>query len=163
VWTKTTYAEVSDFSQYLLHPENKRQLSFLLREDGYAPGRKDFPVSGWTRRREQAVYQKSYEEELRRIAPAPNVDASPAPGNAPPADPYASSVPKDPYSGSSETEAAGTIFDPATEQNTGIILGIATCSIRGRDPDGEVRDYYLCGPGDDVQVYFPTRAVRRSR
>jgi len=67
---KTTYAEVSDFSQYLLHPENKRQLSFLLREDGYAPGRKDFPVSGWTRRREQAVYQKSYEEELRRIAPA---------------------------------------------------------------------------------------------
>jgi lipoprotein-releasing system permease protein len=36
-----------------------------------------------------------------------------------------------------------------------MILGIATCSIRGRDAEGGVRDYYLCRPGDDVQVYFP--------
>ena len=37
-----------------------------------------------------------------------------------------------------------------------MVLGIATCSIRGRDAKGEVHDYYLCRPGDDVQVYFPT-------
>ena len=47
---KATYAEVSDFSQYLLHPENKQRLSFLLRENGYAPDRKDFPKSGWEHR-----------------------------------------------------------------------------------------------------------------
>src|SRR5687768_14083081 len=29
---ETTYAEVSDFSQYLLHPENRQKLSFLLKE-----------------------------------------------------------------------------------------------------------------------------------
>ena len=48
---RETYAGVSDFGQYLLHPENQRELSFLLREDGYAPGRKDFPPSGWSHRR----------------------------------------------------------------------------------------------------------------
>ena len=48
---EATYAQVSDFGQYLLHPANRRQLSFCLREDGYAPGRKDFPPSGWRHRR----------------------------------------------------------------------------------------------------------------
>ena len=35
------------------------------------------------------------------------------------------------------------------------MLGISICSIRSRDEDGEVRDYFLCAPGDDVQVTFP--------
>ena len=48
------------------------------------------------------------------------------------------------------------MFDPVKEQHTGMVLGIAMCSIRGRDASGEVHDYYLCRPGDDVQVYFPT-------
>jgi lipoprotein-releasing system permease protein len=30
-----TYAQVGDFSQYLLHPENRAKLNFLLREEGY--------------------------------------------------------------------------------------------------------------------------------
>src|SRR5687768_11682564 len=45
-----TYAKVSDFSQFLLHPENRKQLSFLLREDGYATGREGFPPAGWRHR-----------------------------------------------------------------------------------------------------------------
>ncbi len=32
-----TYASVSDFSKFLLHPENQRMLSFQLHESGYAP------------------------------------------------------------------------------------------------------------------------------
>jgi lipoprotein-releasing system permease protein len=151
---KTTYADVSDFSQYLLHPENKQRLSFLLREQGYAPGRKGFPPSGWEHRRLQAMYERALEEQRRESAAVATAAGSAASDTAPPADPYAPSVPADPYGGGA-TEATGTIFDPAMEQNTGIILGIATSSIRGRDAKGEVQDFYLCRPGDDVQVYFP--------
>jgi lipoprotein-releasing system permease protein len=34
-----SYASVSDFSKYLLHPENKKSLSFALHEAGYSDGR----------------------------------------------------------------------------------------------------------------------------
>ncbi len=40
-----TYASVSDFSQYLLHPENQKKLSFGLHESPYAPNRESFPES----------------------------------------------------------------------------------------------------------------------
>ena len=36
---KRRYADVSDFREYLLHPENRKQLSFQLREDGYGDTR----------------------------------------------------------------------------------------------------------------------------
>ncbi|MCA9121907.1 MAG: FtsX-like permease family protein [Planctomycetaceae bacterium] len=150
---KATYAEVSDFSQYLLHPENQQRLSFLLREGGYAPNRKDFPPSGWEHRRAQAMYEKALLQQRRELEPVASQQGSQS-TDKPPADPYAT-VPSDPYSGSGESDDSGDVFDPANEQNTGMILGIATCTVRGRDADGEVRDYYLCRPGDDVQVYFP--------
>ena len=44
---ETTYAEVSDFRQYLLHPENKLKISFLLREGGYGDDEHAIPPSGW--------------------------------------------------------------------------------------------------------------------
>ncbi len=34
---EATYASVSDFSKYLLHPDNQKQLDFLLKESGYDP------------------------------------------------------------------------------------------------------------------------------
>ncbi|MBP89216.1 MAG: hypothetical protein CMJ64_21285 [Planctomycetaceae bacterium] len=155
---QTTYAQVSDFSQFLLHPENREQLSFLLREDGYAPGRKDFPRAGWTHRRDRALFNKLLEEEQLRAseANAAAVVSSQtvvAEAVEVPSDPYTASLPGDPYSPSAEDE--GVVFDASKQQHDGIILGIATCSVRGRDPDGAVRDYYLSAPGDDVQVYFP--------
>lgn len=54
-----SYASVSDFSKYLLHPENKKSLSFALHESGYAEGREGFPESGWKHRRRAAATQKS--------------------------------------------------------------------------------------------------------
>jgi len=54
-----SYASVSDFSKYLLHPENKKSLSFALHESGYADGREDFPESGWKHRRRAAATQQS--------------------------------------------------------------------------------------------------------
>lgn len=54
-----TYSDVSDFSKYLLHPDNQKLVSFGLRESGYAPDRDQFPDSGWVWRRQMAAYYKS--------------------------------------------------------------------------------------------------------
>lgn len=143
---RATYAQVSDFGQYLLHPENRKQLEFLLRDDGYAPGRKDFPPSGWRHRRLSAGLERSMEMERAVAAatgPPSQSQAGPSPAMA--ADPYKSVAPV-------EQEA---VFDPMKDQHAGIILGIAVCSIRARNQEGEVRDYYLSRPGDDVEVIFP--------
>jgi lipoprotein-releasing system permease protein len=44
---QTTFATVSDFSKYLLHPENRKQLDFMLKDSGYAPERERIQPSGW--------------------------------------------------------------------------------------------------------------------
>ncbi len=60
-----TYANVSDFSKYLLHPENRNQISFNLRDGGYAPDR-DFPDSGWPYRKAKARQRKRLVELMER-------------------------------------------------------------------------------------------------
>ena len=147
---ETTYAKVSDFSQYLLHPENQKQLSFLLREDGYSPDREMMQPSGWVHRRRWAEFERIVIEE-RRSGTGANASATAGTVDAPAPDPYASGVPTDPYSGPKKEQ----VFDPGVEQHTGIVLGIAICSVRGRTSTGEVRDFYLARPGDDVEVVFP--------
>ncbi len=61
-----TYASVSDFSQYLLHPENQKKLSFGLHESPYAPNRESFPESGWGYRRDMARLRKELQNEAER-------------------------------------------------------------------------------------------------
>ena len=66
-----SYASVSDFSKYLLHPENKKSLSFALHETGYSDGREGFPESGWKHRRRNASImnlEKQIVEEQKRNA-----------------------------------------------------------------------------------------------
>jgi len=63
-----TQGLVSDFSKYLQHPENRRQLSFQLREGGYdvidhqADGpslpREEMSLAGWEHRRRMARMKK---------------------------------------------------------------------------------------------------------
>ena len=158
-----TYAQVSDFSGYLLHPENQRQMSFLLRENGYGPDRQDLPDSGWTRRRAQAEYNKILRQQQLLQSPVGGQLESPGSEPEPPAPPdfaepgIGEEIPLPPF-GLDEGELEENItveFDEATEQYTGIVLGISICSIRSRDTDGEVHDYFLCAPGDDVQLTFP--------
>ncbi len=62
-----SYASVSDFSKYLLHPENKKSLSFALHESGYADGREGFPESGWKHRRRTAAAQQSLLDIQKQI------------------------------------------------------------------------------------------------
>jgi lipoprotein-releasing system permease protein len=44
---EATYADVSDFREYLLHPGNREKLSFTLRETGYGDDGHAMPPAGW--------------------------------------------------------------------------------------------------------------------
>ena len=153
----TTYGDVSDFGRCLLHPNNQQTASFDLRDQGYAPERKDFPESGWVYRRAWAAYKKAYAEEVRRATDARiKAGQNKGPMAGPSMDLLGSS---DPFSKmESDSKSMPNEFDPAAEQFCGIILGITTCSTRFRDSGGEVGDYFYCRPGDDVRVMFPNAA-----
>lgn len=147
-----TYAQVGDFSQYLLHPENRQQLRFLLREQGYDQRLSD---AGWLYRRNRIAYERAVQEQMQQIEAARRARASSAEEPpAVPADPYGD-VPADPYGATAASDSVD-VFDEAKEQHTGVILGLMVASVRHRDSDGEVRDYFLCRPGDDVNLTFPT-------
>ena len=62
-----SYASVSDFSKFLMHPGNQEKLSFALRESGYAPDRAGFPESGWVYRRRVAKTQKEWQKLQSQI------------------------------------------------------------------------------------------------
>jgi lipoprotein-releasing system permease protein len=143
---EATYADVSDFRDYLLHPENRKQLSFSLREDGYGDSEHDLPRSGWKYRRIKVAYDREFAVQQKLIEPQPKTPLSSIPAEA-------AIVPDDPSASSADR---GLVFDPAKEQFTGIVLGIAIGSVRQRNPEGKVLDYFLCRPGDDVQVTFPS-------
>jgi len=152
---KETYASVSHFGEYLQHPENRQQLSFLLKQNGYAPEKEDFPVSGWEHRRMRSAFEAAF-DQTSATPPSPNVNSETAAATTDvPTDAVAAAPPEDPY-GPSSAGGQSMVFDPAKEQHTGIIVGIALCTVRARDAENEVRDYYLCRPGDDVEVIFPT-------
>lgn len=92
-----TYGEVCDFSQFLLHPENRKKLSFALREGGYD---KRLADAGWPHRRLWTEWERAYQEQVRREQerrlmlnprPAPGARlANAAEEPSPPFDPIAS-------------------------------------------------------------------------
>ncbi|AMV35138.1 Lipoprotein-releasing system transmembrane protein LolE [Pirellula sp. SH-Sr6A] len=70
---ESSYADVSDFSKYLLHPSNQKQLDFRLQESGYDPARDALQPAGWEHRRyvealkkENAKQQRLFREEMDR-------------------------------------------------------------------------------------------------
>lgn len=163
-----TYASVSSFGAYLQHPENRRQLSFNLRDGGYdmsdhqaddptkAAPRTQMRDAGWRHRRYKAMLHKQQEAERRRAAElvaqaetsaaasGTETDAKPSPK----ADPFAAG-----------NKANGTKpeyeFDASTQQNIGIVIGIGLCSYRGADGS----DQFISLPGDDVNVSFPLASI----
>ncbi|MEM8677895.1 MAG: FtsX-like permease family protein [Planctomycetota bacterium] len=132
-----SYAGVSDFSNYLLHPANQERLNFELHDQGY-----DARVepAGWSYRRERAALDAFRRQRQRREAE----EVAAAPTDAP----------ADPFLMVEDEEAE--VFDPATEQHTGMVVGISIANVRQRTPEGEVVDFFLCRPGDDVRVTFPS-------
>ena len=161
-----TQAEAGDFSKYLQHPENRKQMSFLLREGGYdqqdhnkslatgkEPKRPQMQTAGWPHRRQSVDLQRSMDAERRAAAPElmpndPFAATPPAPGGDKPA--AADDVKRiNPFE-ANQTQA--NVFDPLTQQHTGVVLGIALSTFR--DPNGAEK--FLVLPGDDIKLTFPT-------
>jgi lipoprotein-releasing system permease protein len=71
---ESSHAAASDFSRYLQHPENRRQLSFQLREGGYdtvdsqaetpGPTRPALEGAGWPHRRMRVARERVWREKL---------------------------------------------------------------------------------------------------
>ena len=146
-----TYADVSDFGQYLQHPKNREQLQFDLHLGGYdmidhqaedpskVMPRTQMELAGWEYRRRKAYWDKQLAAEEAASKPAV-------------ADKTAEqSQPVDPFANAGQIEDVGKTFDPAIEQHTGIVLGIAVGSYR--NAKGE--DMFMVLPGDDVEVTYP--------
>lgn len=174
-----TYDTVSDFGKYLLHPANRKQVDFVLRDSGYAPDREQLRDAGWGYRRWRVNYQRELEAEQQRMeiqrsaaTSASNAvpklaensvqensgDPSPNPSaDAAAVGPGFDYLPTTPEF-SDLTAGGARQFDPARETFPGIVLGISTCSVRIRDSGDKVRDHFYCLPGDDVQLMFPSAA-----
>ncbi len=172
-----TYASVSDFSQYLLHPSNQQQLEFVLREQGYAPDRLSLVNSGWAHRRSVARTRKQIQEEqernrqlreqIRAIEPLPgtptdnsapdNVNVQPGPPDTQLAVASQPSLSGPTLGG--PTIGGGTtgayVFDAEKDVHSGIVIGIGIGATRYRNQDGKVEEHHFVRPGDDVSVTFP--------
>lgn len=154
-----TQSQTSDFGKYLQHPANRQRLSWQLQDGGYdvrspqaaaeSPQRSELAQAGWPYRRRWAAHRQWLQghepspqaEETRRPQ---SINRLAPPGEGDPAaadDPFARSAPP--------LEAQ---FDPAREQYTGLVLGIALANLRLSD--GSER--FLLLPGDDVKLTFPT-------
>lgn len=184
-----TYASVSDFSKYLIHPDNKAQLDFQLKQSGYAPEREALQPSGWEYRnrveqlkKERAsqveqyrILQEKIAMEQRKQLPTALNDQGPGTEASQTNDLASSSTQVANAEAGTQTDeermaamlagpslstlanphSGGRVFDASKEQRTGIVLGIGIGSVRGRDPEGKVKDYFFIRPGDDVSVAFP--------
>ncbi|MFM7035407.1 MAG: ABC transporter permease [Planctomycetia bacterium] len=168
---EATHAAVSDFGGYLQHPDNRRQLSFDLRDGGYdtfdsqsdgpGPTRPALEGAGWTHRRMRVERERLWQERQKQQAPAESqggqptrpidaqVDAVLAATTDGPA-PVAAESPQNPFAAARPEE--GRTMDPATEQFTGVVPGIGLASFR----DTKGVDRFLVLPGDDVKITFPT-------
>ncbi len=135
-----TYASVSDFGDFLQHPENRNQLNFELKDGGYdtydhqiedtsrALPRTPMKMAGWP-------YRKRLAEFSRAIT---------VPEDALSANPFHKVPPK-------TGEDEGTKFDPTKEQHTGAVLGIGLCAYRTL----EGGDGFHTLPGGDVEISYP--------
>ena len=135
-----TYSTVSEFGKYLQHPENRQQLKFDLRNGGYdiidhqaedpakAIPRLAMEMAGWHYRQQKAAFQQS-------LAPEPSSEVA---------------TEENPFAALDAQQ--GKIFNPATDQHVGCVLGMGIGSFK--TPDGA--DNFQLLPGDDVDISYPT-------
>ena len=176
---ESSHAQASDFGRYLQHPENRRQLSFQLREGGYdtvdsqaetpGPTRPALEAAGWPHRRMRVERERLWRERQAQQEQAGGEPVRPVDQQVDAV--LAATAPNDPAAQDESTDAAadepaakradpfkaarpdeGRTMDPAKEQFTGIVPGIGLASFR----DSEGLDRFLILPGDDVKVTFPT-------
>ena len=94
---ETSHARVSDFGRYLQHPDNRRQLSFALRDGGYdtvdsqAEGqagvtRPALEGAGWPHRRMRVARERAWRQRQAEIQGADQAAGQPGQGPVRPVD-----------------------------------------------------------------------------
>jgi lipoprotein-releasing system permease protein len=167
-----TYGSVSDFSRYLRHPKNRKQLDFQLRDGGYEAGEgesADVRGAGWPHRWRKNEQAKT----AAATAPVTTAVASTAAAEPPPEilvrdgykyhrarevlvieDAVAGQKPANPFASPFAARDKVAAFDPARDTHSGIILGIGLARVISTDGKK-----FLVLPGDDVKVTVPTAAT----
>ncbi len=148
-----TQSRVSDFSKSLQHPENRREMSFELRDGGYdlqdhqagpqAAERPQMRTAGWEHRRRVAA--------ARALGPAPS-EREPSPAN-PEGESGERTIPFDPFAARKRAQEAD--FDMSSQQHTGLVVGIALANFRDQGTER-----FVLLPGDDVRLTFATAGSR---
>jgi lipoprotein-releasing system permease protein len=156
---------VSEMNNFLQHPENRRNFTFELRENGFdvrdhqagpeAPDRPQMANAGWVHRREvaqaQAFHDQMFHQEIHSPSrQEPSENSSAPPENSLRPVPNIPSV--DPFASAAATREEEAKFDPAKQQQTGIVVGIGLISAR----TAEGKDRFFKLPGDDVKLIFAT-------
>ncbi|HUT93065.1 MAG TPA: ABC transporter permease [Thermoguttaceae bacterium] len=156
-------SQVAGSCEYLQHPENRKELSFLLRDGKYdtrdhqagpdAPERPEMAYAGWEYRR-QLARVRALPEQLARSEDQ-YAEAAPLHPGSPQDDGTAAA--SDPFSRARGGETGQ--IDLATEQYPGLVMGIALASRRENVGNNEYEDRFLVLPGDDVTLTYPTAAT----
>ena len=181
---ESSHAAASDFSRYLQHPENRRQLSFALRDGGYdtvdsqaetpGPTRPALEGAGWPHRRMRVERERLWrerQEAQERAAGGPvrpvdqQVDAvlaatAPADTRPPAAEPPATKTDAD----APAADAARKDPFKTVRPDEGRTMDPAKEQFTGIVPgiglasfrDSTGVDRFLVLPGDDVKITFPT-------
>lgn len=114
----------------------------------------DLPTESVSNASHEATYPPSLGPRPMPLNTSPGESPSGRTGvaRAPPSTP---SPPSDPFSAYTGDESVKR-FDAMVDQHTGVVLGIGLTSVRRQNADGEIEDFFLCLPGDDVKITFPT-------
>ncbi len=121
-----TNERVTAIAQYLQHPENRKTLSFDLREDGYDAQNPTFgddgvvrprlAEAGWKKRRADAKYEKYRWEERRRrreiLEKTPQADSAPPLEDVADSDAFAG---VDPYGAALQNFPKAPTYEPMEE------------------------------------------------
>jgi lipoprotein-releasing system permease protein len=181
---EATHAAVSDFGRYLQHPENRRQLSFELRDGGYdttdsqaegpGPARPALGGAGWPHRRMRVKRERIWQERMREQGATSATPADGGPTRSIDAQVDAALAATEPPTPSADSSAPAedAPADPAAPQNPfaaarpdeGRTMDPASEQFIGVVPgiglasfrDAQGVDRFLILPGDDVKITFPT-------
>jgi len=154
---EATHAQVSDFGRFLQHPDNRRQLSFDLREGGYdtidsqadgpqpEPTRPALGAAGWGHRRRWAEWERLRRAEAEKAAipePKTGTPVRPAVSVDRQVDLVLASAPQSDPTGAAAAEPAGTA------------AGVEPAGTGDTAPAGP------SGDPDDARPIDPFRAAR---
>ena len=182
---EASFGKVTDFLPYLMNEHKRQKLSFELERSGYGDrlgnaGWDYRRMKAESRNLDRIMRTHENAATVQTVSHNQEVDPAevgfqPLPDRPPDLSKLAVSQP-DPTSTVPNPNSDGTeiplhdqraalrpqiapedMFNPAHDQYTGIILGLAISNRKFVDPDsGESDELFMIRPGDDIQITLPT-------